>query len=171
MGLQGSSIQSPFLGGLVAVPSLAQSQLILEVAAITAEGEALMHKASFTVEVSLPLLFRPRSATRSCFVFFQSSIRSFVLQERNNDRYYLFSNKGLEKSWNGEQTTSVWGGKCDLSAIGTHMTQAVSEHYKEHSRTQAVPRPLCSSAQELGCLMSALQAAFTLLHCWKLLLS
>ena len=68
MGLQGSSIQSPFLGGLVALPSLAQSQLILEVAAITAVGEALMHEASFTVEVSLPLFFGPPSATRSCLL-------------------------------------------------------------------------------------------------------
>lgn len=68
MGLHGDLIQSPAgLGGLVALPSWTQSQVILEVAAITALIEAAIHDCVFVAEVSL-----------SCLLLIQAGSTTFL---------------------------------------------------------------------------------------------
>ena len=71
MGLHGDLIQSPAgLGGLVALPSWTQSQVILEVAAITALIEAAIHDCVFVAEVSLSCL--------SCLLLIQAGSTTFL---------------------------------------------------------------------------------------------
>ena len=52
VGLHGENIQSALQAGLVVFPAWAQSQRILEIAAITALIEAVCREVSFVVEVS-----------------------------------------------------------------------------------------------------------------------
>ena len=53
VGLHGNAVQTSFQAGLVAFPVWAQSEQILEIAAITAVSEALFHEIAFAAEVSL----------------------------------------------------------------------------------------------------------------------
>ena len=52
-GLHGNALQTSVQAGLVAFPAWAQSQRILEIAAITALSEAVFHQIAFAGEVSL----------------------------------------------------------------------------------------------------------------------
>lgn len=57
VGLHGETIQSALQAGLVVFPAWAQSQRILEIAAITAFIEAVCQEVSVVVEVSLTCNF------------------------------------------------------------------------------------------------------------------
>ena len=52
VGLHGNAIQMSVQAGLVAFPAWAQSERILEIAAITALSEAVFHEIAFVGEVS-----------------------------------------------------------------------------------------------------------------------